>query len=56
MMQLWAGWYAAAQAAHLRGEADGPLLMVLGCKGGPDARVKVGAPAACCCTATGRGG
>ena len=42
MMRLWAGWCAAAQAAHLRGEGDGPLLVVLDCKGGPDARVKAG--------------
>ena len=40
MMRLWAGWYAAASAAHPRGEGDRPLLVVLDCKGGPDARVK----------------
>ena len=40
MMRLWAGWYAAAQAACLRREGDRPLLVVLDCKGGPDARVK----------------
>ena len=40
MMRLWAGWYAAANAAYLRREGDRPLLVVLDCKGGPDARVK----------------
>jgi hypothetical protein len=40
MMRLWAGWYAATLAAHLRREGDRPLLIVLDCKGGPDARVK----------------
>jgi len=42
MMRLWAGWYAAANAAYLRREGDRPLLVVLDCKGGPDARVKAG--------------
>ena len=40
MMRLWAGWYAAAHTAHQRREGDRPLLVVLDCKGGPDARVK----------------
>jgi len=40
MMRLWAGWYAAAHAAYLRREGNRPLLVVLDCKGGPDARVK----------------
>ena len=40
MMRLWAGWYAAASTAHQRQEGDRPLLVVLDCKGGPDARVK----------------
>ena len=40
MMRLWAGWYAATLATHLRREGDRPLLIVLDCKGGPDARVK----------------
>ena len=40
MMRLWAGWYAATHTAHLRGEGNRPLLVVLDCKGGPDARVK----------------
>ena len=40
MIRLWAGWYAAALAAPTgHGEAR-PLLIVLDCKGGPDARVK----------------
>jgi hypothetical protein len=39
-MRTWAGWYAAALPAHwLRGAAR-PLLIVLDCKGGPDARTK----------------
>jgi hypothetical protein len=40
MMRTWAGWYAAALAAYYRGRAARPLLVVLDCKGGPDARVK----------------
>ena len=40
MMRTWAGWYAAALAAHYPHGAPGPLLIVLDCKGGPDARVK----------------
>lgn len=40
MIRTWAGWYAAAsQAADTRG-APRPLLVVLDCKGGPDARSK----------------
>ena len=42
MMRLWAGWYAAAHTAHARREGNRPLLVVLDCKGGPDARVKAG--------------
>jgi len=42
MMRLWAGWYAAAHTAHVRREGNRPLLVVLDCKGGPDARVKAG--------------
>jgi hypothetical protein len=37
MMRTWAGWYTAAHHAH---GAPRPLLIVLDCKGGPDARVK----------------
>jgi hypothetical protein len=40
MMRLWAGWYAATLATYLRREGDRPLLIVLDCKGGPDARTK----------------
>ena len=40
MMRLWAGWYAATLAAFARREGDRPLLIVLDCKGGPDARTK----------------
>jgi hypothetical protein len=40
MMRTWAGWYAAALAAHYAHGAPRPLLIVLDCKGGPDARVK----------------
>jgi hypothetical protein len=42
MMRLWAGWYAATHHAYLRREGDRPLLVVLDCKGGPDARAKAG--------------
>jgi hypothetical protein len=40
MMRTWAGWYAAALAAHYQRGAPRPLLIVLDCKGGPDARTK----------------
>ena len=40
MMRSWAGWYAAARTAYQRREGNRPLLVVLDCKGGPDARVK----------------
>ena len=40
MMRTWAGWYAAALQACTREGAARPLLIVLDCKGGPDARVK----------------
>jgi hypothetical protein len=39
MMRLQAGWFTAALDAAARGGAR-PLLVVLDCKGGPDARVK----------------
>jgi hypothetical protein len=39
MIRLWAGWYACAVAASMRGEPR-PLLATLDCKGGPDARAK----------------
>jgi hypothetical protein len=37
MIRLWAGWFTAARHAGQR-----PLLVVLDCKGGRDARVKAG--------------
>ncbi|MGH3408436.1 MAG: hypothetical protein ACRDRJ_38975, partial [Streptosporangiaceae bacterium] len=40
MMQLWAGWFTAALDACLAGKGDRPLLVVLDCKGGRDARRK----------------
>jgi hypothetical protein len=40
MMRTWAGWYACARTVHLDQGAPRPLLIVLDCKGGPDARVK----------------
>jgi hypothetical protein len=39
MIRLWAGWFTAALNAADRGGRR-PLLVVLDCKGGPDARVK----------------
>jgi hypothetical protein len=39
MIRTWAGWYTAARHAAERGAAR-PLLVVLDCKGGPDARAK----------------
>jgi hypothetical protein len=42
MMRLWAGWFTAAMAASRAGRGDRPLLVVLDCKGGRDARVKAG--------------
>jgi hypothetical protein len=40
MIRTWVGWYAAALAAHHQHGKPRPLLIVLDCKGGPDARVK----------------
>ena len=39
MIRLWAGWFSAALDA-CRSDGRRPLLVVLDCKGGPDARVK----------------
>jgi hypothetical protein len=39
MIRLWAGWYTAALDGAAR-TGRRPLLVVLDCKGGPDARVK----------------
>ncbi|MGH3285728.1 MAG: hypothetical protein ACRDPD_13755 [Streptosporangiaceae bacterium] len=40
MMRTWAGWYASTRTTCLRNGGPRPLLLVLDCKGGPDARVK----------------
>jgi hypothetical protein len=40
MMRLWTGWFTAALRAALAGRGRRPLLIVLDCKGGPDARDK----------------
>jgi hypothetical protein len=42
MIRTWGGWYAATRAAADTGRAARPLLVVLDCKGGPDARLKAG--------------
>ncbi len=42
MIRLWAGWFTAALDAARGGHGKRPLLVVLDCKGGPDARVKAG--------------
>ena len=40
MMRLWAGWFTTAWQRYRAGRAARPLLAVLDCKGGPDARTK----------------
>jgi hypothetical protein len=40
MIRTWAGWYTAARHAAEQHGAPRPLLVVLDCKGGPDARSK----------------
>ncbi len=40
MIRSWAGWYSAALAASREQGVPRPLLVVLDCKGGPDARTK----------------
>ena len=40
MMRLWAGWFTGAMGAARAGRGPIPLLVVLDCKGGRDARVK----------------
>jgi hypothetical protein len=42
MIRLWAGWFTATLQAARAGRGDRPLLVVLDCKGGRDARVKAG--------------
>ena len=40
MIRLWAGWFTATLQAARVGRGDRPLLVVLDCKGGRDARRK----------------
>ena len=40
MIRLWAGWFTATLQASRAGNGGRPLLMVLDCKGGRDARRK----------------
>jgi hypothetical protein len=40
MIRLWAGWFTATLAQARAGKGHRPLLIVLDCKGGRDARVK----------------
>jgi hypothetical protein len=40
MIRLWAGWFTAARDAAQAGRGGAPLLVVLDCKGGSDARRK----------------
>jgi hypothetical protein len=40
MMRLWTGWFTSALDAAQAGRGPRPLLIVLDCKGGRDARVK----------------
>jgi len=40
MIRLWAGWFTATVQAALAGRGNRPLLVVLDCKGGRDARSK----------------
>ena len=42
MIRLQAGWFTATVDAHYAGEGNRPQLIVLDCKGGPDARKKAG--------------
>jgi hypothetical protein len=46
MIRTWAGWYTAARQAAEHAGAPRPLLVVLDCKGGPDARSKAARTAA----------
>ncbi len=47
MIRTWAGWYTAARHAARAPGAPRPLLVVLDCKGGPDARSKAARTARC---------
>ncbi len=40
MMRLWAGWFSATLTQARAGKGRRPLLIVLDCKGGRDARLK----------------
>ena len=40
MIRLWAGWFTATLKAAASGSSGRPLLVVLDCKGGRDARLK----------------
>jgi hypothetical protein len=40
MIRLWAGWFTATLQASRNGRGHRPLLIVLDCKGGRDARTK----------------
>ena len=40
MIRQWAGWFTAALQAARAGRGNRPLLIVLDCKGGRDARSK----------------
>ncbi|MGD0062263.1 MAG: hypothetical protein ABSB76_02345 [Streptosporangiaceae bacterium] len=40
MIRLWAGWFSATLKAARSGSSGRPLLVVLDCKGGRDARIK----------------
>ncbi|MGH3149637.1 MAG: hypothetical protein ACRDOB_02755, partial [Streptosporangiaceae bacterium] len=40
MIRLWAGWFTGTLDAARAGQGNRPLLVVLDCKGGPDARRK----------------
>jgi hypothetical protein len=42
MIRLWAGWFTATSDAAWAGKGAPPQLIVLDCKGGPDARRKAG--------------
>jgi hypothetical protein len=62
LLRLWAGFMAAAQQRYAAGQGPRPLLVVLDCKGGADAR-RIADARGCCgrwpgpprCGRTGRG-